>query len=699
MRSTSTSTSTPSPSGSGVTPASASSRSTPPATSTPGPPTPSSSVRRSPSSSTRCRALDERGVEPGTALGRCELRLAATADQFATIATIRAARRLLARVAEVVGATDVPPVHAVTSRAMMTRYDPWVNALRSTVACFAAGVGGADAVTVLPHDALLDGSELGRRVARNTQSILVAESHLAEVVDPAGGSWYVERFTEQLAESAWAWFQEIEGAGGFRRAAGDGFVAERIAATAAARQRDIDTRRAPLTGLSEFPDLLQAPPPPADGGELTGDLALHRWSEGFEALRQRVDTAAAASRARPVVFLATIGAPAEFAARATFAENFFGVAGLACERGPVTDDPVVIAGAFTSSTATLACLCSSDARYATEAAAVAAGLESAGAAAVYLAGRPQAGIERTIHAGVDARAVLDRRARRAGGAVTLPDFSTIPLGDGAMAQTAPAEEAAEPWSTPEGIDVRSRYTADDLDGIDFLATWPGLVPYLRGSVPHDVRQPAVDDPPVRRILHGGGVQRLLPAQPGRRPEGALGRLRPGDPPRLRQRPSPRGGRRRHGRRGHRLDPRHAPAVRPHPARRDERVDDDERRRAPGAGAVRARRRGAGRGTGTAHGHDPERRAQGVHGPQHLHLPARPVDADHLRHLRLHVAARCPGSTRSPSPATTCRRPGRRRISSWPTRWPTASSTSAPGSTPASPSTPSPRGCRSSGPSA
>ena len=123
---------------------------------------------------------------------------------------------------------------------MVTRYDPWVNALRSTVACFAAGVAGADAVTVLPHDGLLDAGELGRRVARNTQSILVAESHLAEVVDPAGGSWYVERFTDDLAEAAWSWLQEIERAGGFRRAVDAGLVAERIAATAVARQRDVD---------------------------------------------------------------------------------------------------------------------------------------------------------------------------------------------------------------------------------------------------------------------------------------------------------------------------------------------------------------------------------------------------------------------------------------------------------------------------
>ena len=130
---------------------------------------------------------------------------------------------------------------------MMTSYDPWVNALRSTVACFAAGVGGADAVTVLPHDHLQGAAatELGRRIGRNTQSILFRESHLAEVTDPAAGSWYVERFTTELAAAAWAWFQEIEAAGGLVAAASNGLVAERLAATRDARRRDIDSRGGP----------------------------------------------------------------------------------------------------------------------------------------------------------------------------------------------------------------------------------------------------------------------------------------------------------------------------------------------------------------------------------------------------------------------------------------------------------------------
>jgi methylmalonyl-CoA mutase len=351
------------------------------------------------------RALQERGIDPAAVFGRLELRLAATGDQFATIAKFRAARLLWGRVAEAVGVADAAgstPIHAVTSTAMMTSYDPWVNTLRSTVACFAAGVAGADAVTVLPHDHLRGGeaTELGRRIGRNTQSILMRESHLAEVVDPAGGSWYVERFTDELADAAWRWFQELEAAGGLLAAAASGLVAEQLEATRIARQRDVDTRKAPLTGLTEFPNILE-PPPAGDSG-----LAPNRWSAGFEALRRRVDASVADGHARPTIFLATIGTAATFTPRLSFARNVFEVGGVATIVGPPTDDATAIADAFRTSGATVACLCSSDAVYADHAADVSAALHAAGAGAVYIAGKPQAGIERAVYVGVDVRAAL-----------------------------------------------------------------------------------------------------------------------------------------------------------------------------------------------------------------------------------------------------------------------------------------------------
>ncbi len=163
------------------------------------------------------RELTAAGLSVEHACGQLEFRYAATADQFLTIAKLRAARRLWARVAEVCGApgAGAQVQHAVTSPVMMARRDPWVNMLRTTVATLAAGVGGADAVTVLPFDHALGLPDaFARRIARNTSTILVEESHLSRVIDPAGGSWYVERLTDELAHSGWEFFQWIEREGG-----------------------------------------------------------------------------------------------------------------------------------------------------------------------------------------------------------------------------------------------------------------------------------------------------------------------------------------------------------------------------------------------------------------------------------------------------------------------------------------------------
>ena len=172
------------------------------------------------------RALTDGGLSVDEAFGQLEFRYAASADQFTTIAGLRAARRLWDRVGEASGAAPEARAqrqHAVTSSVMTTQRDPWVNLLRTTVACFAAGVGGADVVTVQPFDAALGLPDaFSRRIARNTQSLLVEEGHLARVLDPAGGSWYVESLTDALARAAWDWFTEIERAGGLAAALDSG---------------------------------------------------------------------------------------------------------------------------------------------------------------------------------------------------------------------------------------------------------------------------------------------------------------------------------------------------------------------------------------------------------------------------------------------------------------------------------------------
>ncbi|MFJ5636715.1 methylmalonyl-CoA mutase family protein [Streptomyces goshikiensis] len=368
------------------------------------------------------RALEDGGLGVEAALGQLEFRYAATADQFLTIAKLRAARRLWARVAEACGAPEAGAQrqHAVTSPVMMTRRDPWVNMLRTTVACMAAGVAGADSVTVLPFD-----NELGlpdafaRRIARNTSTILLEESHLARVIDPAGGSYYVEQLTTELAGAAWEFFQTVEKAGGLPGALRSGLVAERLATTWAARSKKLARRREPITGVSEFPLLSEKPVvrEPAPAGP-TGGLPRVRRDEAYEALRARSDAHLAATGQRPRVFLAALGPAAAHTARATFASNLFQAGGIEPVHDPVSVDPASAAEAYAASGADgMAVLCSSDALYEEQAGAVAAALRSAGATTLFLAGKPgtaEGSVDEYVFAGCDAVAVLSSVLDRMG---------------------------------------------------------------------------------------------------------------------------------------------------------------------------------------------------------------------------------------------------------------------------------------------
>ncbi|MGW6724105.1 methylmalonyl-CoA mutase family protein [Streptomyces sp. NPDC054995] len=359
------------------------------------------------------RALTAAGMSVEAACGQLEFRYAATADQFLTIAKLRAARRLWARVAEASGAPAAQRQHAVTSPVMMTRRDPWVNMLRTTLATLGAGVGGADSVTVLPFDHALGLPDaFARRIARNTSTILMEESHLARVIDPAGGSWYVERLTDELAAAAWAFFQETERAGGLPAALRSGTVAERLAATWAARSAKLARRKEPITGVSEFPmpgerPVEREPAPDAYAGA-PGGLPRVRRDEAFEALRARSDAHLAATGSRPKVFVAALGPAAAHTARVSFAVNLFGAGGIEAVHDPVSVDADTAAGALTASGASVAVLCSSDALYAEQAEQVAGALKSAGAAQVFLAGRPgaYADVDAHVFAGCDAVAVL-----------------------------------------------------------------------------------------------------------------------------------------------------------------------------------------------------------------------------------------------------------------------------------------------------
>lgn len=356
------------------------------------------------------RALTEAGLSAEQACAQLEFRYAATADQFLTIAKLRAARRLWARVAEVCGVpkAGAQVQHAVTSPVMMTRRDPWVNMLRATIATLAAGAGGADAVTVLPFD-----QELGlpdafaRRIARNTSTILIEESHLARVIDPAGGSWYVERLTDELAHAAWEFFRTIERDGGQAAVLRSGRLRTDLATTWAERSKKLAKRREPVTGVSEFPHLAEKPVVRAPAPEpLSGGLPRVRRDEAYEELRARSDAHLAATGSRPRVYLAALGPAAAHTARLTFAANLFQAGGI----------EAVTEGTFAQSGATEVCLCSSDALYAERAEDTARELRAAGATHVSLAGRPAeyAGVDSYVFAGCDAVSVLTDALDRLG---------------------------------------------------------------------------------------------------------------------------------------------------------------------------------------------------------------------------------------------------------------------------------------------
>ncbi|HUS23249.1 MAG TPA: methylmalonyl-CoA mutase family protein, partial [Aeromicrobium sp.] len=204
---------------------------------------------------TYLRALVEAGFSVDDAAAQIDFRYAATDEQFVTIAKLRAARRLWSRVLELSGATPAGQrQHAVTSRPMYSAYDPYVNMLRATVAAFAAGVGGAEAVTALPFDEPIGlPVPFSRRIARNICSLLISESHVDTVADAGGGSHLVEQLTDEVAQAGWSLFGEFDANGGIVAALADGRLHNRIDEIVAERERLIATRAKPLTGVTEFP--------------------------------------------------------------------------------------------------------------------------------------------------------------------------------------------------------------------------------------------------------------------------------------------------------------------------------------------------------------------------------------------------------------------------------------------------------------
>jgi methylmalonyl-CoA mutase len=422
------------------------------------------------------RALVEAGLDRNAAARQIRFQVAVGCQFFQGVAKVRALRRMWARALEACGA-DPGLVASMsltveTSRRVLTRRDPWGNLLRNTACCFAGAVGGADAIITLPMDAAIGASDaFTRRLARNTQLILREECQLHRVADPAGGSWFLEKLTDQMAEKAWAEFQAVEKNGGMLRAAVSGWIAQQIAAVERQREKDVATIKTPITGVSQHADLFEAPierslPTEealagiassrlagwrrgrkaealqaalaqleaalsgkpgsltaaalqaarvgASLGEMvqvltrTGQplhvapLLVHPYAAAFEELRDASDAFAGAHGGRrPRIFLANMGTPREFLARATYALNFFQAGGFE----PVNNDGFADAGsaasAFASSGVPIVVICSTDARYEVEVAQLAPKLKAAGARTVILAGNPGANESRYRQAGVD----------------------------------------------------------------------------------------------------------------------------------------------------------------------------------------------------------------------------------------------------------------------------------------------------------
>lgn len=383
------------------------------------------------------RGLEAAGLPLPEASESIRFVLTADADVFLTIAKFRAWRVLWARALNACGIENADVAcDAETASRMFAQRDPAVNMLRATAATFAAAVGGARAITVAPYTSAIGlPTGFARRIARNCQVILQEESHVAQVADAAAGSWYLESVTSDLADQAWGVFQSIEAEGGMAAALMSGDLQALIGATCDQLGRDVARRKRPVTGVSEFPNLNEKPAeiikavgsePPATQDAATWDalyglavagsapryaagdpescttLAPMRLAAPFEALRDASDAYEAANGRRPGIFLARLGTPAQYTARATFARNFFEAGGIEPLGDDASEDD--LEAAFSASGAAIACLCSSDDVYAERAEEAAAALKRAGATRIFLAGRPAdgaepAGVDTFIHLG------------------------------------------------------------------------------------------------------------------------------------------------------------------------------------------------------------------------------------------------------------------------------------------------------------
>ena len=315
--------------------------------------------------------LTDAGVDADTAARKLRFSFSVTSNYFMEIAKFRAARMLWANIvkgyAPAKNCACKMMIHARTADWNQTVYDPYVNMLRGTTEAMSATIAGVHSLEVMPFDASFENpTEFSKRIARNVELLLKNESHFDQVVDPAGGSYYVENLTQSIAAEAWKLFLEIEEKGGYTAAYKAGFVKERIAASAAAKDKAIATRRQTLLGANQYPNFTEVADKAITAEAVTrkqaegNTLAPYRGAMAFEEMRLHVDR----SGKQPKAFMLTCGSLAMARARAQFSCNFFGCAGIRVQDNTFFKSIEEGAKAALESKAEIVVVCAADDDYA-----------------------------------------------------------------------------------------------------------------------------------------------------------------------------------------------------------------------------------------------------------------------------------------------------------------------------------------------
>lgn len=315
--------------------------------------------------------LTDAGIDADTAARKLRFSFSVTSNYFMEIAKFRAARMLWANIVKEYNPAKncacKMMIHARTADWNQTVYDPYVNMLRGTTEAMSATIAGVHSLEVTPFNAAFeDSTEFSKRIARNVELLLKNESHFDQVVDPAGGSYYIENLTQSIAAEAWKLFLELEEKGGYTAAYKAGFIKERIAASAAAKDKAIATRRQTLLGANQYPNFTEVADKAITAEAVTrkqaegNTLAPYRGAMAFEEMRLHVDR----SGRQPKAFMLTCGSLAMARARAQFSCNFFGCAGIRVQDNTFFKSVEEGAKAALESKAEIVVVCAADDDYA-----------------------------------------------------------------------------------------------------------------------------------------------------------------------------------------------------------------------------------------------------------------------------------------------------------------------------------------------